>query len=72
MELIATMNDKNSQFFSHRDSKMVEWFANIVEERKINHVTAKERKKYYYFSTILTNLIIQVDYGKYYIRENHI
>lgn len=46
MELIATMNDKNSQFFSHRDPKMVEWFANIVEERKTNHVAAKEKKNW--------------------------
>ncbi len=37
MASIATLDTKTSSFFSHADPKMVQWFANIVEERKNNH-----------------------------------
>jgi len=34
MQTIALMDTKTSSFFSHRDPKMVEWFAKMVDERR--------------------------------------
>ncbi|MCI7351443.1 MAG: aldo/keto reductase [Ruminococcus sp.] len=34
MTVIAGMDKNESSFFSHRDPKMVEWFVNMVEERR--------------------------------------
>lgn len=34
MTVIAGMDKNESSFFSHRDPKMVEWFINMVEERR--------------------------------------
>ena len=34
MDLIAALDKKESSFFSHNDPKMVEWFVQMVEERK--------------------------------------
>ena len=46
MNLIASMDEKNSSFFSHYDPNMVEWFAKMVEERKNNKVASKEKKNW--------------------------
>lgn len=43
---IDTLDKKTSSFFSHQDPKMVEWFARMVEERKQNHDSAKEKKNW--------------------------
>lgn len=34
MQVIAGLDTKTSSFFSHQDPAMVEWFVQIVEERK--------------------------------------
>ena len=44
MEAIAALDQKQSAFFSHQDPAMVEWFVNMVEERKKQHNCSKERK----------------------------
>ena len=44
MERIAALDTKTSAFFAHDDPAMVEWFAQMVEQRKTNHDTAKEKK----------------------------
>lgn len=44
MERIAALDTKTSAFFAHDDPAMVEWFAQMVEQRKTNHVAAKEKK----------------------------
>ena len=46
MGQIAALDTKTSSFFSHADPKMVQWFANIVEERKTNHDCANDRKNW--------------------------
>ncbi len=46
MKLIGTLDKKTSSFFSHQDPKMVEWFVNIVEERKKNHDSSTEKKNW--------------------------
>lgn len=46
MKAIATLDKKQSSFFSHTDPKMVEWFAQMVEERKYNHDHKKEEKNW--------------------------
>lgn len=43
MEYI-TLN--NGAFFSHYDPNMVEWFAKMVEERKQQHDSSKEKKNW--------------------------
>ena len=40
----STQDTKMSAFFSHYDPAKVEWFANMVEERKKNHDSTKEKK----------------------------
>lgn len=34
MQSIAGLDTKTSSFFSHQDPAMVEWFVQMVEERK--------------------------------------
>lgn len=46
MNKIAELDKAQSSFFSHQDPKMVEWFVNMVEERKNNHDSSKEKKNW--------------------------
>lgn len=46
MAKIATLDKKQSSFFSHYDPKMVEWFAQMVEQRKHNNDHRKEKKNW--------------------------
>ena len=46
MAAIAALDKKQSSFFSHYDPGMVEWFANMVEERKHQHDSSKEKKNW--------------------------
>ena len=46
MAQIATLDKNQSSFFSHYDPKMVEWFAQMVEERKHNQDHRKEKKNW--------------------------
>lgn len=44
MEKIAALDKMESSFFSHYDPAMVEWFVKMVEERKENHDSSKEKE----------------------------
>ena len=44
MAKIAALDKAQSAFFSHYDPAMVEWFARMVEERKHQHDSSKEKK----------------------------
>ena len=46
MAAIAALDQKQSSFFSHYDPAMVEWFAHMVEERKHQHDSSKEKKNW--------------------------
>lgn len=46
METIAKLDKAESAFFSHQDPNMVEWFVNMVEERKHQHDSSKEKKNW--------------------------
>lgn len=46
MEKIASLDKKQSSFFSHYDPNMVEWFGKMVEERKKQHDCTKEEKNW--------------------------
>lgn len=46
MAVMATLDKKESSFFSHYDPNMVEWFAKMVEERKKNNDHKKEKKNW--------------------------
>ena len=46
MNAIATLDKKQSSFFSHTDPQMVEWFCRMVEERKKNNDCTKEKKEW--------------------------
>ena len=46
MQKIAALDKKQSSFFSHTDPKMVEWFVQMVEQRKQNHDHTKEKKNW--------------------------
>lgn len=46
MAVMATLDKKQSSFFSHTDPNMVEWFAKMVEERKSNHDHKTEKKNW--------------------------
>lgn len=46
MKKIAALDKKQSSFFSHTDPRMVEWFVNMVEERKHNSDHRKETKNW--------------------------
>ena len=43
---IAALDKKESSFFSHNDPAMVEWFVRMVEGRKSNHDSSKEKKNW--------------------------
>jgi 2,5-diketo-D-gluconate reductase A len=44
MLTIAEIDKAESSFFSHQDPKIIEWFAQMVEERKKQHDSSKEKK----------------------------
>ena len=46
MQKIAELDKAESAFFSHQDPNMVEWFVKMVEERKKNHDSAKEKRNW--------------------------
>lgn len=46
MSAIAGLDTKTSAFFSHYDPNMVEWFVKMVEERKQQHDSSKEKKNW--------------------------
>lgn len=46
MAAIAALDQGRSSFFSHTDPAMVEWFVQMVEERKKQHNSSKEKKKW--------------------------
>ena len=46
MAAIAALDKKQSSFFSHYDPNMVERFAKMVEERKHQHDSSKEKKNW--------------------------
>lgn len=46
MAVIASLDTKTSAFFSHYDPNMVEWFVKMVEERKHQHNSTKEKKNW--------------------------
>ncbi len=46
MAAIAALDTQTSAFFSHYDPNIVEWFAKMVEERKSQHDSAKEKKNW--------------------------
>ena len=46
MVIMASLDKKESSFFSHQDPKMVEWFVQMVEERKKNNDHKKEKKNW--------------------------
>lgn len=44
--MAAAVDTETSSFFSRQDPKMVEWFVNMVEERKKQHNSSKEKKSW--------------------------
>lgn len=44
MTAVASLDKKQSAFFSHTDPNMVEWFVKMVEQRKKNNDCTKEKK----------------------------
>lgn len=46
MDKIAALDTAKSAFFSHQDPAMVEWFVQMVEQRKKNHRSEKEKKNW--------------------------
>ena len=46
MTRIAALDTRTSSFFSHADPAMVQWFAQMVEERKSNHDCKQEKKNW--------------------------
>ncbi|MDE7313913.1 MAG: aldo/keto reductase [Eubacterium sp.] len=46
MAAIAALDTATSSFFSHYDPNMVEWFVKMVEERKKQHDSSKEKKNW--------------------------
>ena len=46
MKQIAQMDTATSAFFSHQDTAMVEWFVKMVEERRKQHDSSKEKKNW--------------------------
>lgn len=43
---ISELDKRESSFFSHYDPAMVEWFVKMVEERKKNHDSSREKKNW--------------------------
>lgn len=46
MQAISALDREESSFFSHQDPAMVEWFVHMVEERKSQQDSAKEKKNW--------------------------
>ena len=46
MAQIAALDTKTSSFFSHSDPAMIQWFAQIVQERKLNHDCRQDKKNW--------------------------
>ena len=46
MNTIAGLDTATSSFFSHQDPAMVEWVVKMVEERKKNNRSEKEKKNW--------------------------
>ena len=46
MAAITALDKKQSSFFSHTDPNMVEWFVKMVEQRKKQHDSSKEKKNW--------------------------
>lgn len=46
MSTISVLDKNTSSFFSHYDPSMVEWFVQMVEERKSRHGSDKEKKNW--------------------------
>lgn len=46
MSVVAGLDTKTSAFFSHYDPNMVEWFVKMVDERKKQHDSSKEKKNW--------------------------
>lgn len=46
MTAISKLDTQTSSFFFHYDPAMVEWFAKMVEERKTQHDSSKEKKNW--------------------------
>ncbi len=46
MKQIAQLDTATSAFFSHQDPAMVEWFVKMVEERKSQYDSSKEKKNW--------------------------
>jgi len=46
MAAIAALDQKKSAFFSHQDPAMVEWFVQMVEERKKQQDCSREKKNW--------------------------
>ena len=46
MNTLAGLDTATSSFFSHQDPAMVEWFVKMVEERKKNNRSEKEKKNW--------------------------
>lgn len=46
MKAIEALDTAESSFFSHQDPAMVEWFLNMVEERKKQHDSSREKKNW--------------------------
>lgn len=46
MAAIAALDKGESSFFSHQDPNMVEWFVKMVEERKQQHDSSREKKNW--------------------------
>lgn len=46
LAVITSLDQKQSSFFSHTDPNMVEWFVNMVEERKKQHDCTKDKKNW--------------------------
>lgn len=44
MEVIKTLDESNSLFFNHQDPSMVEWFDQMVKQRRENKDFRKEKK----------------------------
>jgi 2,5-diketo-D-gluconate reductase A len=44
MTAIAALDNATSSFFSHQDPAIIEWFAQMVEQRKKQHDSSKEKK----------------------------
>ncbi len=46
MAQIAAMDTRTSSFFSHADPNMIQWFAQMVDQRKTNHDCRQDKKNW--------------------------